>query len=210
MKNKFMSDVFKWLGIGLLITFGFGYALSINTDVFATFANNYLAIAIIELVVGIAFALLINKMSDTVAKTMYLIYAALTGVTFGAVFLVYNMSSIMFVFLATAVIFGALGYFGANTKLDLSKFSTYLLVALFGILILGIINIFVKSSGVSLGLSIFSLLVFTLYIAVDMWRIARMNGEAYEEKYAVYWAFQLYLDIINIILRLLELFGRRD
>lgn len=210
MKNKFMSDVFKWLAVGLLITFGFGYGLSIKPDIFITFAENFMVIVILEFVIGLALAFLINKMSDTVAKTMYLIYAALTGVTFGAVFLTYEISSIMFVFLATAIIFGCLGYFGTHTKLDLGKFSTYLLVGLLGIIILGIINIFVNSSGINLGLCIISLIIFTLYIAVDMWHISRMNGQVYEEKHAVFWAFQLYLDIINLILRLLELFGRRD
>ena len=209
MNNGFLSKVYKWLAIGLLITFGCGYLLSLDVELFASIIGAYGLFAIIEIVLGLVMIFALHKLSDTVVKTLYLIYTAITGITFGSIFLYYQMSSIIFVFLATAVIFGVLGYVGKNTKLNLNGFATFLLVALLGSLVLTLINVFVKSAAIDLGTSIAILLIFCGYIVVDIWRISRMNGEQ-EEKYAVFWAFQLYLDIINVIIKLLQLFGKRD
>ena len=209
MNNKFLSEVYKWLAIGLLITFGCGYFLSLNTELFASIINAYALFAIIEVVLGLVMIFALHKLSDTAVKTMYLIYTAITGITFGSIFLYYEMSSILFVFLATAVIFGVLGFVGKNIKANLNGFGTFLFVALLAALILMLVNAFVGSETLDLGLTIVVLLIFCGYVVVDIWRISRMNGEQ-EEKYAVFWAFQLYLDIINIIIKLLQLFGRRD
>ena len=209
MNNEFLSKVYKWLAIGLLITFGCGYFLSLNIDLFLNIINVYPLFVILEVGIGLGLVFLLPKMSDTVAKTMYLIYAAITGITFGSIFIVYQLSSIMFVFLATAIIFGVLGFIGKNIKANLNGLSTFLLVALLSSLVLMIINIFVGSETLDLGLAIAILLIFCGYLVVDIWRISRINGEQ-EEKYAVFWAFQLYLDIINIIIKLLQLFGKRN
>ena len=209
MNNSFMSKVYKWLAVGLLITFGCGFFLSVNTDLFMSLIEGYAVFAIIEVVLGLIMIFALHKLSETVVKTMYLIYTAITGITFGSIFIVYEISSIMWVFLATAVIFGVLGFIGKNTKKNLNGFGTFLFVALLASLILIIINVFVKSAAIDLGLAIAILLIFCGYIVVDIWRISKMSPDT-EEKYAVYWAFQLYLDIINVIIKLLQLFGKRN
>ena len=208
MNNEFLSRVYRWLAIGLLITFGCGYFLSINIDLFLSIINAYPVFIILEIGIGLGLVLFLEKTSDTVAKTMYLVYAAITGITFGSLFIVYELSSIMYVFLATAIIFGVLGFIGKNIKANLNGLGTFLLIALFATIILMIINVFVGSETLNLGLAIAVLLIFCGYLVVDIWRIARIKGEQ-EEKYAVFWAFQLYLDIINIIIKLLQLFGKR-
>ncbi len=209
MNNNFISKVYKWLAIGLLITFGCGFFLSVNTDLFMSIIEAYGVFVAIEIVLGLVMIFALHKLSETVVKTMYLIYTAITGITFGSIFIVYEVSSIMWVFLATAVIFGVLGFIGKNTKKNLNGFGTFLFVALLASLILLIINAFVGSAVLDLGLAIAILLIFCGYLVIDMWRISKMNPDT-EEKYAVYWAFQLYLDIINIIIKLLQLFGKRN
>lgn len=208
MRNDFVSKVFQWLCIGLLITFGGGYALSLNETLALNIANAYLFIILAELVCGFGLSLFIRKMSDSVAKIFYILYAALTGVTFMAVFLFYDLQSIMLVFLATAVIFGVCGLIGKKLKINLSSFGMFLVIALIGIIVLSIINIFVGSEPLDLTISLVSVVIFSGYIIYDINRIMRIGEIQVEEKYAVFGAFQLYLDIINIILDLLRIFGK--
>ena len=209
MKNKFISKVFQWLCIGLLITFGLGYSITLNEQLTYTLLSNYTLIAIIEVIVGIAFSLLINKMSNTTAKILYIIYAALSGITFSTIFLVFKMSSILWIFLATAIIFGIFSYVGKKIKIDLSGFGTFLLISLFGIIILTIINLFLLNKALDMTICLVSLLIFTGYIVFDINRIIKMSQYNLDEKYAIFGAFQLYLDIINIITDLLGLGGER-
>lgn len=206
--NNFMSKVFKWLFIGLIITFGLGYTITLDENLLYNLLNNWTIIVISELVVALVFSLLLNKMSDTIAKILYLVYAALTGVTFSVIFVAYEVSSIIWVFLATATIFGILGFVGNKLKVDLSSFGTFLFVALISMLVLALINFFVASIALDLTICFVSLLIFMGYIVYDINRIKKLGELAPTEKYAVFWAFQLYLDIINIIIKLLRLVGR--
>ncbi len=208
MNNSFISKVYQWLCIGLVITFGCGYLLSINTSLLTTLFNIYHLLAIAEVVVGFVFILAINKLSDTLAKILYCSYAALTGVTFGAVFLVYDVASIMYVFLATAIIFAIMSFVGKNIKANLNGIATFLAVALLGMIVLSIINIFVANQALDLTIAFVVLIIFIAYIMIDINRIYKKDTNGLSEKHAVYWAFQLYLDIINIILELLRLFGK--
>ena len=209
MKNNFIAKTFQWLCIGLLVTFGLGYAITLNEQVIYALFSNYTIIIILEIAVGFIFSLMINKMSNTTAKILYLLYAGLSGVTFSTIFLVFEMSSILWVFLATAIIFGIFSFVGQKIKIDLSGFGTFLLIALLSMLILSIINIFLLNNALNMTISLVSILIFTGYIVFDMNRITRMNELNLDEKYAIFGAFQLYLDIINIIIDLLNLSGRK-
>lgn len=209
MKNNFISSVFRWLFIGLAITFGIGYAITLNENLVYNLLMNWTLIIVAELLVGLGLSIFINKMSDSTAKFLYLVYAALTGVTFSVIFLAFEVTSILWVFVATAVIFGIFGLIGKNIKIDLSGFGTFLLISLLGMLVLAIINAFVANAALDLTICFVTLLIFVGYIVFDINRIMRLSNSQLEEKYAIFWAFQLYLDIINIIIKLLRLFGKR-
>lgn len=211
MKNKFISKVFLWLCIGLLISFGLGYAITLNEDIMITLLNNFTIVAIAEIIIGIVFSFRLTKMSDTTAKILYLVYSALTGVTFTTIFLIFELSSIIWVLFATAIIFGIFALIGSKLKIDLSGFGTFLLIALLGMIVLTLINLFLLDSALDMTICFVSILIFAGFIAYDMNRIIKLSKLELQEKYAVFWAFQLYLDIINIILDLLNLTGsRRD
>ena len=209
MKNNFISSVFKWLFLGLAVTFGIGYAITLNDNLVYTLLTNWTIIIVLELLVGLGLSIFINKISDTTAKVLYLIYAALTGVTFTVIFLVFEMTSILWVLIATAIIFGIFGFVGKNIKMDLTGFGTFLLFSLLGMLVLGLINAFVANEALDLTVCFVSLLIFIGYVVFDINRIMKLSNQQLDEKYAVFWAFQLYLDIINIIIKLLKLFGKR-
>ncbi len=209
MKNQFLSKVFLWLGIGLFVSFGLGYAITLDLDLLFTLIDNFTIITILEVVIAIVFSLMLNKLSDTVAKILYLVYSALTGVTFSVIFMAFEMSSILWVLLATAIIFGVFALIGSKLKMDLSGFGTFLLIALFGMIILSLINMFVLDAALDMTICFVSILIFSGFITYDINRILKLSKFQIEEKYAVFWAFQLYLDIINIILDLLSLGGKR-
>ena len=208
MKNNFISKVFQWLFIGLLVTFGLGYAITLNTEITLTLLENFGIVALAELIVGFILSLAINKMSNKTAKLLYLAYAALSGVTFTVIFLAFEASSILWVFLATAVIFGLFAFIGKKIKIDLSGFGTFLLISLLGMLVLTIINMFILNEALDLTICFVSIFIFVGYIVFDIKRIMKMNEMNLDEKYAIFGAFQLYLDIINIIIKLLKLFGK--
>ena len=210
--NKIFAKIFLWMFIGLLVTFGVGYYVSSNEIMVENIHKNstFLIIAIVEIVLCIVLSARIRKMNPLVAKTLYLLYAGLTGLTFSVIFIIYELESIMFVFGITSIvclIFGLIGYY---IKIDLTKLGTFLFMALIAVIIASIINIFIGSDAFNLGICILSLVIFIGYMAYDIQVIKRgMYGNINEENLAIYGAFQIYLDFINIFIRLLELFGKR-
>jgi uncharacterized protein len=204
--------MFTWLSIGLLITFVVGYVLSLNTTMMLkTLTTLMWPIIIAELVIALVMGLAIKKLPTSAMAVLYVIFCITTGLTFSTIFVVYKMSSIIFIFAVTAGIFALLALYGYKTKKDLSKMGIILFFGLIGILVIALLNIFVfKSTMLSLGLSIVCMLVFIFYIAYDMQMVKRYADNFGIEKAAIYGAFQLYLDFINLFIRLLELFGKRN
>lgn len=210
--NKIFSKVFLWMFIGLLITFGVGMYVSLNENmVYNVFGKYYFLLIIAELIVVIVLSARIRKMQPTTAKIMFCLYSFLTGLTFSSIFLAYNLMSIIYIFGITALLFLIFALIGYFTKIDLTKIGIYLFMILIGIIICSIINIFVGSETFDLEITIISLIVFIIYIAYDI-QIVKRNLLMIdnEDNLAIYGALQLYLDFINIFLRLLQLFGRNN
>ena len=212
--NNIYSKTFIWLGIGLLITFIIGYGVNFLAEHNEQIANllfqkpSLLIVLLAEIIVAIILSVRITKLSPTGAKILYILYCCLSGLTFSTIFLQFKLTSIIIIFLITSVLFVLFAIIGKNLNIDLSKFGTYLLIALIGSVIMLIVNIFLRSAMLNTILSIVSILIFTLYIGYDIKKIkALQNTDINEENIAIYSAFQLYLDFINIFIRLLELFG---
>lgn len=203
------SKVFMWMFIGLLVTFATGYFVSTNENMLlAVFSDWYFFLVIAELAVVIFLTARIHKMSETTAKISFILYSFLTGLTFSCVFVAFDITSIMYAFLISSLLFGIFALIGAFTKIDLSKLSTILLMLLVGIILCTLVNMFIGSESFNFALCIIGLVVFMLYVAYDMQKIKQL-AEIYDgDKLAIIGALELYLDFINIFLRLLELFGR--
>lgn len=214
MENKLFAKIFMWMFVGLLVTFGIGYYVSFNDTMLDNLFESgmYYIIWIVEIIVVIVLSARIRKMSSMTAKVLFLLYSGLTGLTFSSIFVVFELTSIIFVFAITSGICLAFGLLGYYTNLDLTKISTFLFMALIGIIFASILNIFIGSESLDLGLCILSLIIFVAYMAYDVNMLKRgMYGIDTEDNLAIYGAFQLYLDFINVFIRLIQLFGsRRD
>jgi len=208
--NKIFSKIFFWMFIGLAITFGVGYYVSLNENMlFNVFSRYYIFFVIAEIAVVIWLSARINKMQPTTAKILFCLYSFLTGLTFSAVFVVYQLMSIITVFGITSVIFLIFALIGHYTKIDLTKLGVYLFMTLIGIIICSLINIFVGSSSFDLLITIIGLVVFIAYVAYDVQVIKKqLYHIENEENFAIFGALQLYLDFINIFLKLIQLFGK--
>lgn len=209
--NKIFSKIFLWMFLGLMLTFGVAYYISTKENiVYNLFSGyKYLIFWVIELVVVIVLSMRINKLSVMSARILFLLYSFLTGVTVSSIFIVYEIGSIIYVFLIASILFLIFGLIGFFTKLDITKLGTILLMALLGCLICVIINIFINSEMFDLTLTIIMVLVFLAYVAYDV-QVIKRNLYAIEnqDKLAIYGALQLYLDFINLFLNLLNLFGK--
>lgn len=214
-----MRKVYLWMTMALVITgFTAFYVAHSETLMMAIFTNQILfwglLIAELGLVIGLSAA--INKLSLTVATLMFVLYSVINGATMSFIFLAYTASSITNVFFITAGTFAAMALFGYFTKTDLTSMGKILMMALIGVIIASIVNIFTKSEGLSIILNYVGVLVFVGLTAYDTQKIKQMMlmapdaGEG-SQKMALLGALSLYLDFINLFLYLLRIFGgRRD
>lgn len=210
--NAVMRNVYGWMTMGLLVTAFVSILLSTSGFIPSQGMFFVSIIAQFGIVIGLSWA--INKLSATVAGMLFFVYAAVTGMTFSVFFLVYDLGSITAAFITTAAVFGAMTLVGLTTKMDLSKYSTYFMMGLIGLVIAMVVNIFLGSSTLDFIISIAGVLLFTALTAYDTQRISQMaaNPEMQinsEEtmKFSIIAALTLYLDFINLFIFLLQLFG---
>ena len=156
----------------------------------------------------------INSLQYTTAMALFMLYAALLGVTLSSIFLTYTGASITRVFFISAASFGALSLYGYTTQRDLSAMGSFLIMGLFGIIIASLVNIFLKSSGLDWAISVIGVGVFAGLTAYDTQSIKEQYSEVFGQeansKLAVWGALSLYLNFINIFQLLLSLTGERE
>jgi FtsH-binding integral membrane protein len=165
--------------------------------------------------IGLVFALSfgINRMQASTAQLLFWIYAGLNGVSLSTIFLVYTGTSIASVFFITASSFLALSLYGYTTRRDLSAFGTFLVMGLFGLMIVGVVGMFVQSAALNLTFAALGVFIFAGLTAYDTQKIKNMYwqgaGADVASKTAIMGALALYLDFINMFIMLLRLFGDR-
>jgi len=210
-KNELYPKVFTWLFVGLLVTFITGYALSLNLDLVNSILSggSYFILILVEFAVAIFFSVRLGKMSKMTAILCYLLYSFITGITFSTIFIAFAIESIMLVFVITAILFGIFALIGYTTKKDLSSWSTFLLMALLGVVITSVINIFLQIPTLDFVITLISIVVFLAYIIYDMKKI-KLLADYNPESGPIYGAFQLYLDFINLFIDLLKLLGKAN
>lgn len=208
-----LSKVFLWMFLGLLVTFGTGYYVSTQENMLYNIFSDgmYFVLVITEFILVIILSARVRKMNSMTAKIMFLLYSFVTGLTFSSIFIAFRMDSIIFVFLIAAILFGIFAFIGHFTKLDLTKIGTYLLMALFGIILCVIVNLFLNNDTLDLIISCISIVVFLGFTAYDIQKIKLLSYE-YEntDNLAIIGALELYLDFINIFLDLLRIFGKSN
>lgn len=213
-----MRKVYVWMTLALVITGMTAYGVASSPGILQMMFSNtavfwVLVIAEIALVVGVSAA--INRLSLATATLMFIIYSVINGALLSPIFLVYTASSISTVFFITAGTFASMAVVGYTTKTDLSSMGKYLLMALIGMIIATIVNVFIKSEGMTLILSYIGVLVFVGLTAYDSQKIKQMLLQAPDaseasQKLALLGALSLYLDFINLFIYLLRIFGKRN
>lgn len=214
-----LRKVYVWMTLALVITGVTAYGVATSPGLMMTIATNKillwgLLIAELALVFGVSAA--INRLSLTTATLMFVLYSVINGVTMSFLFAIYTASSIANVFLITAGTFAAMAVLGYVTKTDLSSLGKILMMALIGMIIATLVNVFfVKSSGFDLIISYVGVLIFVGLTAYDSQKIKNMlmtaedAGEGYQ-KLALLGALTLYLDFINLFIYLLRILGKRE
>ena len=211
-----MRKVYGKMTLGLLATAVTSFAVlsseTLLTMLFSSSATMWLLFAA-ELGLVIFLSARIDKMSSSVATTMFYIYSILNGVTLTPIFLIYTGASIATTFAITAGTFGIMSIAGYVTRQDLSKFGSILFMALIGLIVCIIVNLFLHNTMFELLISAAGVLIFTGLTAWDTQAIKRMCAETDPSmlgKVATMGALTLYLDFINLFLYLLRFFGSRD
>ena len=206
----FLTQAFTWMFAGLLLTAGIAFVVQGSPRLLELGRTLFLPAILIEFGVVLGISFLINRISAVVALGLFFAYAALNGLTIGLIVSLYTTASVAAAFVSAAGMFGAAAVYGAVTGRSLATLGGYLRMALFGLIIAMLVNIFIGSQLISYVVSIIGVLIFVGLTAFDTQRIARGELAAATgsmEKGAVIGALTLYLDFINLFLFLLRLFG---
>jgi FtsH-binding integral membrane protein len=207
-----ISRVFAWMALAVAVSGAAAFAAT-NIPAFQSFPVMILLFAL-QLGIVILLSSSILSLSYYAAQLLFLTYALLTGFTFSVIFITYQLSSIVTVFIAASVMFGIMALYGAYTRTDLSQARSLFMMALVGLIIVMLINLFLQSTMLQTVTSAVGVLLFAGLTAFDMQLIKNMASYLVEqnelwEKITILCALQLYLDFINLFLSMLQLTGRR-
>lgn len=215
--SSVMKSVYLKMTFALLVTAFVSLGVAVLAPQFALLlATNswvFWGLAIVEIGAVIYLSARLDKMSGTTASMLFYLYALLNGVTLSLIFAAYSLPSIAQTFFITAGTFGAMSVYGYFTKSDLSKIGSILYMALFGLIICIVVNLFMNSSTLDLIISGAGVLIFVGLTAWDTQKIktmVQMNPNATDGRLATIGALTLYLDFINLFLYLLRFLGNRD
>ena len=213
--QKAMQQVYLWMTAGLMVTGAVATSLY-NSGAVKSLGSLMIVLLIVQIGVVFFLSARINKMAPTTATILFLAYSALSGVTLTPIFYAYTASSIGTTFFVTAGTFATMALYGATTKRDLTGMGSMLMMALVGLVIASIVNIFLGSGLMSLVISAAGVLIFVGLTAYDVQSLTRMAQNVSTEddthRFAIIGALKLYLDFINLFLFLLRFLGtgRRD
>ncbi|WP_373551649.1 Bax inhibitor-1 family protein [Haliscomenobacter sp.] len=215
---RFITKVYGWMSIGLALTGAVAYLVSSSPALLQLIFGNKLlfwGLIIGELLMVGYLAAAVTRMSAATATLVYMLYAVLNGVTLSGIFIMYTGASIVGTFLITGGTFAAMSIYGYFTKQDLTRAGNLLYMALIGLVIASVVNIFFRHPIMYWIITYAGILIFVGLTAYDTQKIKQMNiigneGTEEDHKEAIMGALTLYLDFINLFLYLLRLFGRSN
>ena len=210
-----MRKVFVWMSLALAITGLTAYGVATSPTILSLIFSSkvtFFGLIIAEFALVFAISGAINRLSLSTATMLFILYSVINGATLSSIFFAFSVATIGKVFFITAGTFGAMALVGYTTKTDLTSMGKLLFMALLGIIIASVVNMFVASSGLDLILSYVGVLVFVGLTAYDTQKIKQMCQTAPDagesaQKLALIGALSLYLDFINLFLYLLRIFG---
>ncbi|MGH9969596.1 MAG: Bax inhibitor-1/YccA family protein [Pyrinomonadaceae bacterium] len=215
--SAFLSKVYGWMFVGLLITAVTAFGVASSPALIETFILNRLMFwGLIIAQLGLVFYLSarVDRVAPVTAAGLFIVYSALVGITSSIILLIYTGASIVSTFIITAGMFGTMAVFGSITKRSLAGWGQFLFMGLIGIILASIVGIFWQNDALHFVISVVGVLVFTGLTAYDAQRLKQMAVALPDGRvgaYTVVGALSLYLDFINLFFFLLRLLGgRRD
>lgn len=213
--SALMRKVFIWMTLALVITGVTAYGVATTPSLLIAIVTNkalFWGLIIAELALVFAVSGAINRLSLATATLLFVLYSVVNGATLSVIFLAYSMPAIIQTFFITAGTFGVMALVGYTTKTDLTSLGKLLFMALIGLVIATVVNMFVGSTGFDYILSYVGVLIFVGLTAYDTQKIKQMCMQApdageHMQKLALLGALSLYLDFINLFLYLLRIFG---
>jgi FtsH-binding integral membrane protein len=212
--RQYLLRVYNYMAGGLALT-GIVAYLAAATGFYAAIYRTpvFWVVLLAPLVLVLFLGFRVQKMSLGAAQAVFWAYAGLVGLSLAGIFLVYTGTSIAETFFIAAAMFLGMSLYGYTTKRDLSRFGSFLFMALIGIILASLVNLFLASSGLQFAIAIVGVLLFTGLTAWDTQRIKLMyleeDDELMADKKAILGALALYLDFLNLFLMLMQLMGRR-
>ncbi len=222
VSRTFMSSVFSWMGVALAISaitaYVFGTDMSYISYLINGETGKLSGLGYFVMFAPIGFVLLMSfgfqRLSSTALSALFLIYSVIMGMSLSFIFLAYTTASVYIIFGVSAAMFGFMALVGYTTNTDLTKMGSLLIMALIGIIIAAVVNMFLHSDTMSYIISFISVIVFTGLTAYDVQKLKNIGataeaGSEATAKMSILGALTLYLDFINLFLALLRLFGSR-
>lgn len=222
LSQTFMANVFSWMFIALSITAVTAYLFGTNMslrDILFNVEGGVTIMYWIVLIAPLALVFIMNRRFQRLSVGsmigLFGAFSVLMGMSFGSIFMLYSMDSILMTFGITGLTFGSMAVLGYTTKTDLTKFGSILYMALIGVIIASVLNMFMGSGPLDFIISIAGVLIFTGLTAYDVQKIKRIGmglevNDGNTQKLVILGALSLYLDFINLFLFLLRFFGSRD
>ena len=217
MEREFVSSTYGWMTAGLALTGLISTYMASNAQIMAfMFAHPWVIFVCFIAQIAMVFGISGRSISGNASMITFVIYSIITGVVFSTIFLTYAKAVIAKAFFSTAGMFGFMAVYGHTTKKDLTAVGSIGMMALVGIIIAMIVNMFLRSPMVDLVISVIGVIVFaglTAFDAQKIKQIAHSNMETTNDqmlKFSIIGALTLYLDFINMFLFLLSILSRRD
>ena len=216
---QFMNRVYMWMCSGLIATAITAYLVSMTPGLFnAIFSGNswiFYGLILLELGMVVYLSAMISKMRASTAGTVFFLYSVLNGITMASIFAIFSATSIGLTFAITAGMFGLMSLYGYTTKTDITTVGNIAFMALIGIILASIVNLFLNNAALDWVISYIGVIVFVALTAYDTQKIKAFSvgvGENEEagQKASIIGALNLYLDFVNLFLFLLRIFGKRD
>ena len=222
-EQNVMYKVYAWMCVGLMVTAGSAYGLLLWPKLFGIIFSSkwyFYGLAALQLGLVIYVSAYINEMRYSTAAFVFMLYSFLMGITLSPIFVIYTAASISLTFACTAGMFGTMALYGYYTNTDLTRMGNLLLMALWGLIIASLANWYFQSSSFEYALACIGVLIFTALTAYDVQKIKQLmrnveyqgDHAAYDEtlnKVSLLGALVLYLDFVNLFLRLLQLMGKK-
>lgn len=207
-----ISQSFGWMFAGLLLTAGLAALVSTNETVITNARGFWLPLVFGQLGLAILIQGAIRRLSASLALGLFFVFAATMGLTVGVIVSLYTIPSVITAFLSASAMFGAAALYGYTTKRSLTGLGGYLFMGMIGVLVASFVNLVLGSNPLGWAISLVGVVVFTVYTAYDVQRIAygtyvTVTGSV--EKASVLGAIHLYINFVNLFLFLLRLMGGR-